>query len=82
MNRSWSLEEQGITGNRSFAALKSIRNRVSIERDSVLRVILLNGFPQGMASQVSDDHQKLMEIFNLTPTTLEMETQRRLLEGS
>jgi uncharacterized protein YbjT (DUF2867 family) len=43
---------------------------------------LLNGFPQEIASEVPEDHQKLLEIFNLTPTTLEMEAQRRLLGGS
>ena len=43
---------------------------------------LLNGFPQEIASQVTEDHQKLLEIFNLTPTTLEMGAQRRLLGGS
>jgi uncharacterized protein YbjT (DUF2867 family) len=43
---------------------------------------LLNGFPQEIASQVPEDHRKLLEIFNLTPMSLEMEAQRRLVESS
>ncbi len=39
---------------------------------------LLNAFPQDLAQTSVDDHGKLLSTFDYTPTTLEMETRRRL----
>lgn len=38
---------------------------------------LLNSFPQAVALASVQDHDKLVRIFNYTPTTLEMEARRR-----
>jgi uncharacterized protein YbjT (DUF2867 family) len=40
-------------------------------------VRLLNQFPQDLAALVPQDHQWLVSTFDYTPTTLEMEAQRR-----
>jgi uncharacterized protein YbjT (DUF2867 family) len=39
---------------------------------------LLNEFPQDLALASVDDHRDLVRTFSYTPTTLEMEAQRRL----
>ena len=42
---------------------------------------LLNHFPQDLATQVPANHQLLLETFDYTPTTLEMEARRRAAMG-
>jgi uncharacterized protein YbjT (DUF2867 family) len=39
---------------------------------------LMNRFPQDLAAQVPQDHRWLVDTFDYTPTTLEMEARRRL----
>ncbi|AKI97673.1 SDR family oxidoreductase [Kosmotoga pacifica] len=41
-------------------------------------VKLMNNFPQDIAAQIPVDHQLLVETFDYTPTTLEMEARRRI----
>ena len=41
-------------------------------------VKLMNNFPPGLVAQVPRDHRWLTDTFDYTPTTLEMETQRRI----
>ena len=43
----------------------------------VMAIKLMNNFPEQLLEQVPEDHQKLREIFDFTPTTLEMEANRR-----
>ncbi len=43
----------------------------------VMAIKLMNHFPEQLVAQVPEDHQKLRETFDFTPTTLEMEAQRR-----
>lgn len=38
---------------------------------------LFNNFPQNLAQKVPEDHQRLREIFDFTPTTFEMEARKR-----
>ncbi len=40
-------------------------------------VKLLNNFPQSLAQRVPQDHQHLLDNFDYTPTTFEMEAKRR-----
>ncbi len=40
-------------------------------------VMLMNSFPPDLAAQVPQDHQRLIDTFDYTPTTLEMEAHRR-----
>jgi uncharacterized protein YbjT (DUF2867 family) len=40
-------------------------------------VKLLNNFPQDLARRVPEDHQHLLDTFDYTPTTFEMEAQKR-----
>jgi uncharacterized protein YbjT (DUF2867 family) len=40
---------------------------------------MLNKFPEELASEVPKDHQRLVDTFELTPTTLEDEARRRVL---
>ena len=40
-------------------------------------LVLLNNFPQDLAAKVPADHQVLREVFDYTPTTLDMEIQKR-----
>ncbi|MFX0063277.1 MAG: SDR family oxidoreductase [Candidatus Hermodarchaeota archaeon] len=40
-------------------------------------IILFNNFPPDIAADVPKDHQLLLETFNYTPITLEMEARRR-----
>jgi hypothetical protein len=42
---------------------------------------LLNAFPEDVALASVEDHRNLLEIFDYTPTTLEMEARRRLAAG-
>ncbi len=42
---------------------------------------LLNHFPQDLANEVPANHQLLLETFDYTPTTLEMEARRRAALG-
>jgi hypothetical protein len=44
----------------------------------VMAIRMLNNFPQELVAQVPTDHQALLETFDFTPTTLEMETHRRM----
>jgi uncharacterized protein YbjT (DUF2867 family) len=44
----------------------------------VMALKLLNNFPEQLVAQVPEDHQKLRETFDFTPTTLEIEAQRRM----
>lgn len=44
----------------------------------VMAIKLMNNFPEQFVAQVPEDHHKLSEIFDFTPTTLEMETHRRM----
>lgn len=43
----------------------------------LLAIILFNNFPTNIAEDVPNDHQLLLETFNYTPITLEMEARRR-----
>lgn len=43
----------------------------------VTSMVALNNFPQHVAAQVPQAHRRLLETFNYTPTTLEMEAERR-----
>jgi len=40
-------------------------------------VKLLNNFPQDLAQRVPEDYQRLLDTFNYTPTTFEMEAGKR-----
>jgi uncharacterized protein YbjT (DUF2867 family) len=40
-------------------------------------VKLLNNFPQDLAQRVSEDHQHLLDTFEYTPTTFEMEAEMK-----
>ncbi|MFX0092723.1 MAG: SDR family oxidoreductase [Candidatus Hodarchaeota archaeon] len=42
-----------------------------------LSIRLMNNFPPDIIAEVPKDHQLLVETFNYTPTTLEMEARRR-----
>ena len=46
-------------------------------RQVVLAATLMNRFPQDLVAEVPADHQRLRDTFDYTPTTLEMEAQRR-----
>ncbi len=41
-------------------------------------LLMFNNFPKDLADQVPEDHQKLRELFDYEPVTLEMEIGRRL----
>ena len=43
-------------------------------------VKLLNNFPQDLAQRVPEDHQHLLDTFDYTPTTFEIEAQKRFGE--
>ena len=43
-------------------------------------VKLLNNFPQDLAQRVPEDHQHLLNTFDYTPTTFDLETKRRFGE--
>jgi uncharacterized protein YbjT (DUF2867 family) len=43
----------------------------------VMALRMLNNFPQELVAQVPTDHRALLETFDFTPTTLEMEAHRR-----
>jgi uncharacterized protein YbjT (DUF2867 family) len=43
-----------------------------------LAIKLMNNFPEQLVAQVPEDHRNLRETFDFTPTTLEMEAQRRI----
>jgi len=45
-------------------------------RHLLASVMLMNHFPQDVAAQVPQDHQWLVNTFDYTPTTLEMEAQK------
>lgn len=42
---------------------------------------LMNNFPQELVAQVPADHQELLRTFSFTPTTLEQEAHRRLIDA-
>ena len=44
-------------------------------------VVLLNAFPQELAASVPEAHRRLIETFDLDPTTLEAETRSRVEAG-
>lgn len=44
----------------------------------VMAIRMLNNFPEELVAQVPTDHQALLETFDFTPTTLEMEAHRRM----
>ena len=43
-------------------------------------VQLMNSFPEDIVAQVEEVHQRLLDIFDYAPTTLEMEARRRMGE--
>jgi len=43
-----------------------------------MAIKMLNNFPEELAAQVPTDHQLLLETFDFTPTTLEVEARRRM----
>jgi uncharacterized protein YbjT (DUF2867 family) len=44
----------------------------------VMAIRMLNNFPEELVVQVPTDHQLLLETFDFTPTTLEMEARSRM----
>jgi uncharacterized protein YbjT (DUF2867 family) len=44
----------------------------------VMALRMLNNFPEELVAQVPTDHQLLLETFDFTPTTLEVEARRRM----
>ena len=44
----------------------------------VMAIRMLNSFPEEFAAEVPTDHQLLLETFDFTPTTLEMEARSRM----
>ena len=44
----------------------------------VMALKLMNNFPEQLVAQVPEDHRKLRDTFDFTPTTLEMEAHRRM----
>jgi uncharacterized protein YbjT (DUF2867 family) len=59
-----------------------IASLISLPFNPYLRYIwwsvkLLNSFPQDLVEKVPEDHQRLLDTFDYTPTTFEMEAQKR-----
>ena len=44
----------------------------------IMALKLMNNFPEQLVAQVPEDHRKLRDTFDFTPTTLEMEAHRRM----
>jgi hypothetical protein len=38
---------------------------------------MMNSFPLGLLAEISKDHQWLLDTFDCTPTTIEMEARNR-----
>jgi uncharacterized protein YbjT (DUF2867 family) len=58
--------------------LTSLSDRLLFVHTMLGYVNLLNAFPPDIAAEAAPDHQVLQDTFDYTPTTLEMEVQRRM----